>query len=144
MNAAPEAGELFGLRVPFAKLLGLNAEAMEGGRSRLSLELRDELQNTWGAGHGGVLMTMLDISMAMAARSVLPPGAGIVTVELSSQFHQAAHGRLVAEGQVMRAGGQILFCRATACNASGETVATGLGSFLRRNAQQTSRTVQPS
>ena len=42
-----EAADFFGLSVPFLKHLGVKAEMAEGGRSRISLELRPELLNSF-------------------------------------------------------------------------------------------------
>ena len=44
----------------------------EDGRSKLQLEVLPEHLNGWGAVHGGVTMTALDVAMAVAARSLEP------------------------------------------------------------------------
>ena len=67
-----EAADFFGLSVPFLKHLGVKAEMAEGGSSRVSLELRPELLNSFEVSHGGVIMTMLDVAMAVTARSQGP------------------------------------------------------------------------
>ena len=43
---------------------------MEGGESELHYEARPEHLNSFAVTHGGAVMTLLDVAMAMAARSV--------------------------------------------------------------------------
>ncbi len=57
-------------RIPFLRLLGLQQQSADAGRSRLLLpELKEEFCNRLPAAHGGVLMTLLDVAMARAATS---------------------------------------------------------------------------
>ena len=44
--------------------------------------------NTWSIAHGGVTMTLADIALAMAARSLTDDGIGVVTVEMKVNFMQ--------------------------------------------------------
>ena len=59
-------------RIPFAKELGIELLLGEDGRSKLQLEVLPEHLNGWGAVHGGVTMTALDVAMAVAARLPFP------------------------------------------------------------------------
>lgn len=125
-----DAADFFGLSVPFLKHLGVKAE---GGRSRISLELRPELLNSFEVSHGGVIMTMLDVAMAVAARGQQKHPAGVMTVDMSLSFLHSATGRIVAEGKVLRGGKSLYFCEGEAFDASGELIAKSLGTFkLRR------------
>ena len=67
------------LRIPFLELLGAHAEERGKGRAVASLDLRPALANSWQVAHGGVVMTLLDVSMALAARSTVAQGAGVMT-----------------------------------------------------------------
>ena len=127
------AADFFGLSVPFLKHLGVVAEMAEGGRSRISLDLRPELLNSFEVSHGGVIMTMLDVAMAVAARGLQKHPAGVMTIDMSASFLRAARGRIVAEGKVLRSGASLFFCEGEAHDESGELVAKSLGTFkLRR------------
>ena len=121
--------EFFGLKVPFLTHLGVKAELGEGGRSRISLELRPELLNSFEVSHGGVVMTMLDVAMAMAARTSHAHVGGIMTVDMSVSFIRAAKGRIVAHGKLLRGGNSLHFCEGEAFDESGELVAKSLGTF---------------
>jgi acyl-coenzyme A thioesterase PaaI-like protein len=67
-----------------------------------SIEIRPELYNSWQYAHGGVVMTLLDVTMGSAARSSVPHAAGVVTVDMSVSFIAAGQGRLTVEGRVLR------------------------------------------
>ena len=56
--------------LPFAELLGIELLRFEHGEAELAVHLRAELTNSWDVAHGGVVMTLLDITMAHAARTL--------------------------------------------------------------------------
>ena len=121
--------DFFGLKVPFLKHLGVKAEMAEGGRSRISLELRPEMLNSFEVSHGGVIMTMLDVAMAVAARTSHEHVGGVMTVDMSVSFLRSAKGRIVAHGKLLRGGNSLHFCEGEAFDESGELVAKSLGTF---------------
>jgi len=102
-------------RIPFVKDLGMELVLAQEGRSRLELEVQPRHLNGWGAVHGGVIMAVLDVAMAVAVRTLQPRGEGVVTVEMKTSFMQAGptQGRIVAAGScaslghpgVLRGGG---------------------------------------
>ncbi len=129
-----DTADFFGLSVPFLRHLGVKAEMAEGGRSRISLDLRPEMLNSFEVSHGGVIMTMLDVAMAVAARTSKDHVGGVMTVDMSVNFLRAAKGRIVAEGKLLRGGNSLHFCEGEAFDASGELVAKSLGTFKLRRA----------
>ncbi len=80
------------LDVPFLKLLGVRCLRAELGEGEVVLSLKPEHQNSWEVAHGGVLLTLLDVGMAVAARASDEAGRGVVTIELKANFMQAAQG----------------------------------------------------
>ncbi len=129
--------DFFGLSVPFLRHLGVRAEFAEGGRSRISLDLRPELLNSFEVSHGGVVMTMLDVAMAVAARTARGHIGGVITVDMSINFIRSAKTRIVAEGKLLHAGNSLHFCEGEAYDGSGELIAKSIGTFkLRREASQ--------
>jgi uncharacterized protein (TIGR00369 family) len=123
----------FGLRVPFVDHLGLTLLRAEGGESELALELRDELTNSWGVAHGGVVMTLLDVAMAVAARSVqrhgAEPGHGVATVEMKTSFMQPAEGELRAHGRLIHRTATLAFCEGWLADDHGHRCAHASGTF---------------
>jgi uncharacterized protein (TIGR00369 family) len=127
----------FGVKIPFLDLLGARPGHREKGRAVVSLEMREKLTNSWGFAHGGVVMTLLDVAMGSAVRSTVPPGMGVVTVNLAVTFLHSATGSLTAEGRVLRGGRTLVFCEGEARDAAGHLVAKGVGTFrLKRRKPQ--------
>lgn len=126
------ATDYFGIEVPFLDMLGVEAFLNEEGRPVVSVELRPELMNSFHASHGGVIMTLLDVAMAMAARTSVKHAAGVMTIDMSMSFLRPATGRVTALGRVLRGGRSLFFCEGEAQDASGSVVAKSLGTFMLR------------
>lgn len=124
-----------GRRVPFAELLGVQVTEQQPGRAILELELRPELLNSWEVAHGGVVMTLADIALAVAARTHDPAAKGAMTVELKVSFIEPGEGKLVAEGRCLRSGKSLAFCEGEVRDVSGKLVAKALGTFMLRRAR---------
>jgi uncharacterized protein (TIGR00369 family) len=118
-------------RIPFLRLLGLQQQPSDAGRSRLLLpELKDEFCNLLPAAHGGVLMTLLDVAMARAATSLADaPTTTVVTVQMSTHFVKPGRGPLTAEGHVLSAGRSLCTCEARIVDAAGALIASAIGTF---------------
>ncbi|MDD6181674.1 MAG: PaaI family thioesterase [Desulfovibrionaceae bacterium] len=87
----------------FARLLGMNIEVAEKGRSRVSMPLRRELCNGVGVAHGGAIFALADVAFGAAANS----GQENAVVTMSSNIVYLQPGRvspLVAEALVVRQG----------------------------------------
>ena len=59
----------FPLEIAFVEHLGFELVKFEGGEAEIHCALKPELLNTWQVAHGGLVMTLLDVCMAHAARS---------------------------------------------------------------------------
>ena len=127
-----KVGDLLGLSVPFLDLLGVRIERFAAGASRISLDVRKDLTNSWEYAHGGVVMTLLDTALATAAMSTEPGAPGLVTVSLSVSFVSAGAGALVAEGRVIRGGRSLVFSEGEVRAEDGTIVAKGVGTFKVR------------
>ena len=123
----------FPVRIPFVEELGLELWAYHGGSSEVRVDLAEAHLNSWEVAHGGVLMTMLDVAMATAARSVHSNdpghGPGVVTVEMKTSFMRAAEGELRALGQLLHKTSTLAFCEARVLNGRGELCAHASGTF---------------
>jgi uncharacterized protein (TIGR00369 family) len=118
----------FGAHIPFVKHLGFELTLFEDGRSEIDYEPRPEHLNSFNVTHGGASMTLLDVSMATAARSVQQE-MGVVTIEMKTSFMQAARGKLTAKGRLMHRTATLAFTEATMYDAEGRACAHATGTF---------------
>jgi uncharacterized protein (TIGR00369 family) len=121
----------YGTPLPFIDHLGIERVQSDEGRALLALEIKPAFRNSWKAAHGGVIMTMLDSAMSLAARMHLQgaPG-GILTIEMNVKFiSPGIGGRLTAEGKVIGGGRSTLFCEAEVRDEAGNLVAKGMGTL---------------
>ena len=135
LNAATQLANLGeDLNVPFLKLLGVRCLSAEMGKGEILLALKPEHTNTWDVAHGGVLLTLMDVAMAVAARSGDPGDRSVVTVEMKNNFMQAANGILRVKADTVRRTATMAFCEAKLYNDQGEIccMATGTFQFLKR------------
>lgn len=120
----------FGVTIPFVEQLGIRLVELSRERAIVSLKRRPELLNSWGAAHGGVIMTMLDLVMSMAVRGHYNDvSAGVLTVDMSIGFLNASKDDVFAEGRVLHAGRSTAFCEAEARDAEGRILAKAIGTF---------------
>ncbi len=117
--------------VPFSQLLGIRREFSEGGRARLVVDARRELENPIHAVHGGVVATLLDVVMASAAVSRIGFARTAVTLDLNISYLQPGRGRLTADGEALAIAddGDTVHCRAEVRDDAGRCVARSMGSF---------------
>ena len=63
-----------------------------GGDGHLVLQVEREHLNGWNNAHGGVLMSLLDVAMALACSHADEQGRGCVTVEMKTSFLRPGGG----------------------------------------------------
>lgn len=119
--------------VPFLGMIGMRRERVGGGEAVVALDLHPDLLNNHGAGHGGVVMTMLDSAMANAALSKVDFTREVVTIDMHIGFMRPAAGRLQATGRATGGGRSVCFCEAELTDDSGEVVAKAMGTFRYRD-----------
>ncbi len=118
----------FGATIPFVRLLGFVLTRFEGGHSTIALDPRPEHLNSYGVAHGGVVMTLLDVGMVTALRS-LAPGMGGVTIEMKTSFLRGATGALRCEGTIKHRTNSLGFTEATVYDSEGQACAHATGTF---------------
>jgi uncharacterized protein (TIGR00369 family) len=128
-DAAPPLA--FVPRIPFVDLLGFELRQFDGGISELAFDPRPEHLNTFDVVHGGVTLSLMDVAMAVAARSV-QKDVGVVTIELKTSFLQSATGRLTARGQLLHRTRTMAFAEARVLDAQGRLCAHATGTFKYR------------
>jgi acyl-CoA thioesterase len=123
--------------IPFIKDLGVELVSAAEGRAVVALTLAPRHLNSWSVVHGGVLMTMLDVAMAVAGRSLDAATGGGVTVEMKTSFLQPANagGRLLASAQVLHRTRTMSFCDAEVRDADQRLIAKAMGTFKYQKLQ---------
>ena len=121
----------FGVEIPFVSHLGFELEKFENGDSAIGYSPKPEHLNSFAVTHGGVVMTLMDVTMAVAARSV-QLDMGVVTIEMKTSFMRPAPGdgsRLTAMGRLMHRTATLAFTEATLFDAQGRACAHSTGTF---------------
>lgn len=119
---------------PFMAHLGAEFISAGHGKAEIRLALKPHLENGLEAAHGGVVMTLLDVVMAMAAKSSDPNGFGVVTIEMKTSFLRPAKGTLHAHGFCDHHSASMAFCRGEIRDPSGRLIASSMGTFKRIDA----------
>jgi len=124
----------FPIRIPFVEELGLQLHGAADGKAELRVDLAEAHLNSWEVAHGGVLMTMLDVAMAQAARSVqrhdgVSSGPGVATIEMKTSFVRPAQGELRAVGKLLHRTSTLAFCEASVFDGDGHLCAHATGTF---------------
>jgi uncharacterized protein (TIGR00369 family) len=130
--------ESFGAYIPFVEHLGFEMVFFDDGQSELRYSPEPEHLNSFNVTHGGALMTLLDVALATAARSV-DKTLGVVTIEMKTSFMQPARGPLVAKGQLLHRSRSMAFTQGTVYDAQGQACAHATGTF-----KYVTKAVEPS
>jgi uncharacterized protein (TIGR00369 family) len=118
----------FGADIPFVNHLGFELVLFEGGHSEIQYQAKPEHLNSFAVTHGGACMTLLDVAMAVAARSV-DKTMGVVTIEMKTSFMQPARGKLSGKGHLMHRTATMAFTEGTIYDSEGRACAHATGTF---------------
>ena len=117
--------------IPFIKDLGVEFVSADNGRAVVALDLAPRHLNSWSVAHGGVLMTLLDVAMAVAGRSLDPAVGGGVTLEVKTSFLQPANAgsRVIASAQAFHRTNTLAFCEGEVRDTDQRLIAKAMGTF---------------
>jgi uncharacterized protein (TIGR00369 family) len=118
----------FEVHIPFVELLGFELLRMEDGEAEISFAPTDDHLNSFDVVHGGASMTLMDVVMAHAARSV-EPTMGCVTIEMKTSFMRAAKGPLLAKGRLLHRTATLAFTESSIFDAAGNLCCHATGTF---------------
>lgn len=121
----------FPTEIPFLSDLGVEFLGMGDGRAQVALTLEPRHMNSWHVTHGGVVMTLLDVVMSMAGRSLDPEARGGVTIEMKTSFMEPGGkvgSRIVAKGHAFHRSTTMCFCEGELWNDD-RMVAKAMGTF---------------
>ncbi len=120
--------------IPFIKDLGIEFISADGGHAVVALDLAERHLNSWSVAHGGVLMTLLDVAMAVAGRSLDPSAGGGITVEMKTTFVQPANARsrLIVSAHAFHRSTAMAFCDGEVRDTDERLIAKAMGIFKYR------------
>jgi uncharacterized protein (TIGR00369 family) len=118
----------FSVRIPFVDLLGFRLQRMDAGEAEITFDAQPDHLNSFDVVHGGASMTLLDVVMAHAARSV-EPSMGAVTIEMKTSFMRPAKGALRATGRLLHRTATMAFTEGSVFDASGKLCIHATGTF---------------
>ena len=120
-------------KIPFVAHLKILTEALGEGTAKLSMPIEGHLKNSLGTAHGGVIMSLLDVALCTAARTLHPESVGVVTIDLSTSFIGGATGtKLLADSRVLKDSRTMTFVEAEARNEDGSLVAKAIATVRVR------------
>ncbi len=100
--------------------LGATLERVEPGEVEIRLPFRSDLTQQHGFLHAGVMTAVVDSACGYAALSLMPAGAGVLTVEFKVNLLAPGEGEaVVARGRVLRAGRTLTVCTGEATAFTG-------------------------
>ena len=124
MSDALQFAREYQKRIPFIQHLQIRTESLGAGTAQLSVPIEPHLTNSLGTVHGGVIMSLLDVALCTAARTLHPESVGVITINLSTSFIDAGAGaKLYADARVLKDGRSMSFVEAEAKNEDGSLVA---------------------
>ena len=106
--------------------IGARLARVAAGEVDIRVPFRPDLTQQHGFLHAGVVTAALDSACGYAAFSLMPEGAGVLTVEFKTNLLAPARGdELLARGRVVRAGRTI-----TVCQGEASMVAAGVETLV--------------
>lgn len=123
------AHDYFGLRIPFLEYCGIRGVARGEGWTVSEVVLGPHMTNSMGTGHGGLIMTLLDVAMGSASRLSEPASRGVLTVDLHTSFIRPARDWVQCRAEVTSRTARTVFCEAWVKDRDDVLVAKGMGTF---------------
>ena len=112
MNPAERVRASFA-RQRLMQTIGAVLEDVTSGRVTIRLPFREDLTQQHGFLHAGVIASVADSACGYAALSLMPEDAGVLSIEFKVNMLAPAKGdSIIARAEVIRAGRNIMVCRA--------------------------------
>lgn len=87
---------------PFEEFLGMRIDRAADGRAVLSMPFRGAHCQGGGLMHGGAVVALADTALAIAIKTLLPPGTHFATIGMELDFHAPVRwGILTARAAVI-------------------------------------------
>ncbi len=121
--------DVFDIKHPFGKLIGLFFESIGAGESLCKLKVTDALFNPHDVVHGGVIYSLADTGMGGALYPLLESNESCATIEIKiSYFKPVRDGILECRTTVINKGKTVASLESTISN-NGNIVSKASGSY---------------
>ena len=113
----------------FSELIGCRVQSVQDGIAQVALSLEPQLRNRGGKMHGGVLFSLVDISMGLACSSAHGFDQQSVTIECKINYIRAvSDGEVLCIAKVIHPGRRTLVVEADVLQGD-KLVAKAQGTF---------------
>ncbi len=98
-------------RQKMMETIGAVLERVAPGEVDIRVPFREAISQHHGFVHAGALTTAVDTACGYAALTLMPPGAGVLTIEFKVNLMSPGQGEaIVARGRVVKPGRNVTFC----------------------------------
>ncbi|KJS45750.1 MAG: hypothetical protein VR70_00215 [Rhodospirillaceae bacterium BRH_c57] len=122
--------DFFGLDVPFLRHCSIRGIDRGEGWTLSAVDIEPHHHNSHASGHGGLIMTLLDVAMGSAARLSDPSSTGAITLNLQTTFLRPAMGRVLCRARVLSQAARTVYCDAEVTDEQGSLLAHGTSTFM--------------
>ena len=99
-------------RQKMMETIGAVLERVAPGEVDVRLPFREAISQQHGSVHAGALTTAVDSACGYAALTLMPPGAGVLSIEFKVSLLAPGKGdSLLARGRVVKPGRNVTFCQ---------------------------------
>lgn len=114
---------------PFYAHLGLELEELAAGKCVIRLPYAAHFGNTRGEVHGGIVASVLDITLSQALRTTIEGPADVATIAMTVSYLAPAVGVLKCHGGVIRGGRSIGFVEGEVIDEKGHAVSRATATY---------------
>ena len=123
---------------PFFRHMSMTVTELGAGYSKVIAEISRKHMNPFGALHGGVYSSVIDMAAYWSAYCDLPEEQGLVSIDLKVDFLAPVLDQLViVKGKRVKAGKTIYLTEAQMFDENGKLVAHGTSKLMAINNKQT-------
>jgi uncharacterized protein (TIGR00369 family) len=126
---SPQGGPGWRSFPPFYGHLGLELESLADGRAVVRLPYAAHFGNSRGEVHGGIVASLLDITLSQAVRSTMAGPTNVATISMTVSYLAPAVGVLTCDGRVVRGGRTVAFAEGEVTDGQGATVCRAVATY---------------
>jgi len=114
----------------FTELVGTELSSAEEGRATVNLKAEERHLNPSGTVHGGVISTLIDVSMAEALNTMTEEDEQPFTIQITVNYMRPGKpGTLTSTAEVRKGGERITIVEAEVAQEEDEVIALATGTY---------------